>query len=362
MGELVGVAVKGYSDVYAFGKLCLYMLFKTTEPKDRHWKTLPAEARDGLRELLEKCTEYLPADRHPSFEPVVQGLEAIGTGAPDAGRGGVSPPVSIPTKPQRKAGELYTNSLGMKFAWIPPGTFLMGSPPNEPQREDDETQHKVTLTKGFWIGVHQVTQAQWQAVMGANPSHFKGESNLPVENVSWDDCVAFCEALGKKDGKPYRLPTEAEWEYACRAGTTTPFHFGATISVNQANYDGNYIYGNGKKGVYRQKTTPVGSFPANVWGLFDMHGNVWEWCADWYGPYPEEELKDPQVFVGGDRRVCRGGSWNDYPRSAARRTAAGSRLPSVATTSACGSASSWTPNYTFIFILLHFSSAGEKRN
>ena len=210
------------------------------------------------------------------------------------------------------------------------------------------------------MGVHQVTQAQWQAVMGANPSHFKGESNLPVENVSWDECVAFCEALGKKDGKPYRLPTEAEWEYACRAGTTTPFHFGGTITVNQANYDGNYTYGNGKKGVYRQKTTPVGSFPANAWGLFDMHGNVWEWCADWYGPYPEEELKDPQGFVGGDRRVCRGGSWTATQGTAARRTATGTRLPTVATTSACGSASSWTPNYTFIFILLHFSSAARK--
>ena len=101
--------------------------------------------------------------------------------------------------------------------------------------------------------------------------------------------MAFCEALGKKDGKTYRLPTEAEWEYACRAGTTTPFHFGATISANQANYEGNDTYGNGKKGVYRQKTTPVGSFPPNAWGLFDMHGNVWEWCADWYGPYPSQK-------------------------------------------------------------------------
>jgi len=202
----------------------------------------------------------------------------------------------------------------MKFAWIPPGTFLMGSPANEPERSDDETQHGVTLTKGFHLGVHQVTQAQWQAVMGANPSNFKGENNLPVEQVSWDDCVAFCEALGKKDGRTYRLPTEAEWEYACRAGTTTPFHFGDTISVNQSNYDGNYTYSNGKKGVYRQKMTPVGSFPANAWGLFDMHGNVWEWCADWFGPYPEGELKDPQGFIGGEARVLRGGSWSFNPR------------------------------------------------
>ena len=112
----------------------------------------------------------------------------------------------------------------------------------------------------------------------------------------------------------YRLPTEAEWEYACRAGTTTPFHFGASIAVYQANYDGNYTYGAGKKGLYRQKTTPVGFFPDNAWGLFDMHGNVLEWCADWYGPYPEEEIRDPQGFIGRDRRVLRGGSWYSYPR------------------------------------------------
>ena len=219
----------------------------------------------------------------------------------------------------------------------------MGSPANEPERSDDETQHRVTLTKGFYLGVHQVTQAQWQAVMGNNPSHFKGDSNLPVENVSWDDCVAFCEALGKKDGKTYRLPTEAEWEYACRAGTTTPFHFGDTISVNQANYDGNYTYGNGKKGVYRQKTTPVGSFPANAWGLFDMHGNVWEWCADWYGPYPEEELKDPQGF-DWRRRPC--AAWRFLVRptrgTAAPPIGAGTRPATVTTTSAAASSCAWT--------------------
>jgi len=162
MGELPDMAVGPYSDVYAFGKLCLYMLFKTTEPKDRHWKTLPAEARDGLRELLEKCTEHLPGDRHPSFDLVVQGLEALSHPAPPP----PPPPPPPPVKPQRKAGDVYTNSLGMKFAWIPPGTFLMGSPANEPERDADETQHGVTLTKGFHLGIHQVTQAQWQAVMG----------------------------------------------------------------------------------------------------------------------------------------------------------------------------------------------------
>ncbi len=180
-------------------------------------------------------------------------------------RAALEKPAPTPTKPQRKPGDLYTNSLGMKFAWIPPGTFLMGSPPSEAERYDDETQHKVTLTRGFWIGVHPVTQAHWQAVMAVNPSHFKGDY-LPVERISWDEAAAFCDALSLNDGKKYRLPTEAEWEYACRAGTTAPFHFGATISTDQANYDGNHTYGDGKKGMSRKKTSSVGSFPAKRLG------------------------------------------------------------------------------------------------
>src|SRR5262249_43140137 len=154
----------------------------------------------------------------------------------------------------------------------------MGSPKGELLREflrGDETQHKVTLTRGFYMGVYPVTQEEWQAVMGKNPSRFKGEKNLPVEMVTWDDCQKFIKKLQAKDkgGKAYRLPTEAEWEYACRAGTTTPFHFGETISTEQANYDGNSVYGNGNKGAFRKKTTPVGTFPGNAWGLHDMHGN-----------------------------------------------------------------------------------------
>src|SRR5262249_37460653 len=171
-----------------------------------------------------------------------------------------------------------------------------------------------------------------------HPSIFKGET-LPVECVSWDDCQEFVKKLCQKTGKRFRLPTEAEWEYACRAGTTTPFYFGETISTDQANYDGNYtyealpkppaayvtrvimwllgpsLYRKGKKGVYREKTTPVGSFPANAWGLFDMHGNVWEWCEDWYGPYAKEDIKDPQGVNNGVARVLRGGSWDNGPRN-----------------------------------------------
>ena len=201
----------------------------------------------------------------------------------------------------------------MKFVWIPPGSFMMGSPKDENVRGGDEKQHKVTLTKGFYMGVYTVTQEQWQEVMGNNPSSFKGEKNLPVETVSWDDCQEFIKKLREKDKKLYRFPTEAEWEFACRAGTKTPFHFGETISTDQANYNGDFTYGDGKKGTFRQKTTPVGSFPANAWGLHDMHGNVFQWCQDWYGDYPQKEAVDPKGPEKGEYRVLRGGSWDLTP-------------------------------------------------
>jgi formylglycine-generating enzyme required for sulfatase activity len=207
----------------------------------------------------------------------------------------------------------FTNGIGMKFVWIPAGSFMMGSPKEEKEREDNEIQHKVTLSKGYYMGVHLVTQGQWQAVMGKNPSHFQGEMNLPVDSVSWDDCQEFIKKLREKDTRPYRLPSEAEWEFACRAGTKTPFHFGETISTDQANYNGNFTYGDGKKGKYREKTTPVGSFPANAWGLHDMHGTLWEWCQDWYGEYKQNNVVDPQGPDAGNARVLRGGSWDFTP-------------------------------------------------
>jgi len=218
-------------------------------------------------------------------------------------------------KTERKPGDVITNGLGMKFAWIPPGTFMMGSPSNEEGCGTEEApQHKVTLTKGFYMGVYTVTQEQWKEIMGNNPSNLKGVKNLPVENVSWDDCQEFIKKLQNRDKKPYRLPTEAEWEYACRAGTTTPFYFGETISTDLANYNGKIkIYGNGKKGIFREKTTPAGSFPANPWGLEDMHGNVWEWCQDWLETYPKNDVVDPLGPDAGEYRVLRGGSWHSEP-------------------------------------------------
>ena len=168
--------------------------------------------------------------------------------------------------------------------------------------------------------------------MGTNPSRFEGERNLPVECVSWDDCQIFCKRLQEKDKKAYRLPTEAEWEYGCRAGTTTQFFFGKTISSHEANYCAEAVFGNGKKGLYREKPTPVGSFPANAFGLHDMHGNLFEWCQDWLGEYPQNHVVDPQGPSVGDHRVLRGGSWHGHPfycRSACRiADAVFQRMPS----------------------------------
>jgi formylglycine-generating enzyme required for sulfatase activity len=244
--------------------------------------------------------------------------------------------VPLYAQDKKERPKSYTNSIGMKFAWIPPGSFMMGSTKEEMEKQPfdilavrfDETQHKVTLTKGFYMGVYAVTQDQWQAVMGNNPSYFKGEKN-PVERVSWNDCQEFIKKLREKDRdkKAYRLPTEAEWEYACRAGAKTPFHFGETISTDQANYDGNFTYGKGRKGIGRGKTTPVGSFPANAWGIYDMHGNVWQWCHDWLGDYPRKDVVDPLGPDAGVTRVMRGGSYAVKPEDCRSAKRGGGVLP-----------------------------------
>jgi uncharacterized protein (TIGR02996 family) len=220
----------------------------------------------------------------------------------------------------KPVGPFWTNSIGIKFAWIPAGTFLMGSPEGEAGQGYDEPQHKVTLTRGFWLAIHPVTQASWRAVMGDNPSEFHGD-DLPVERVSWDACQEFLRKLSERDGPTYHLPTEAQWEYACRAGTTTPYYFGNTISTDQANFDCDLPYFGQAEGICRNQTTPVGSFPPNGWGLFDMHGNLYEWCADWYGDYPVVDVLDPQGPENGMFRVQRGGSFGNDPynlRSASR--------------------------------------------
>ncbi|BAZ24251.1 hypothetical protein NIES4073_51440 [Kalymmatonema gypsitolerans NIES-4073] len=240
--------------------------------------------------------------------------------------------------------ERFTQNLGndalLEMVAIPGGQFLMGSPENQPERYSDESpQHTVTI-QPFYIAKFPVTQAQWKAVaalprvkidLNPDPSSFKG-ANRPVEKVSWDDAIEFCVRLSRfvegrlsnKTGKLYRLPSEAEWEYACRAGTTTPFHFGETITTDLANYDGKYTYGSGPKGEDRQQTTEVGKFPPNAFGLYDMHGNICEWCQDaWHDSY-EGAPADGTAWMSennNDSRLLRGGSWYDdawYCRSAAR--------------------------------------------
>jgi len=212
------------------------------------------------------------------------------------------------------------------FRWMPPGTFMMGSPETEIDRFADETQHEVTLTQGFWLADTACTQALWQEVMGENPSHFKGNPNNWVENVSWEDTQHFIARLNQLfPDLAARLPTEAEWEYACRAGTTTPFSFGDNITPEQVNYDGNRPYADGKKGVYREKTVPVKSLPANPWGLYEMHGNVWEWCQDWFSQYPNKPVIDPTGVETGDNRVLRGGFWNDGGRGIRSAVRVGNR-------------------------------------
>jgi formylglycine-generating enzyme required for sulfatase activity len=219
---------------------------------------------------------------------------------------------------QREAGSRFVLTIkGVEypFRWCPAGRFMMGSPINEKGRSENETQRQVTLPRGFWILETEVTQEMWEGIMESNPSHFKGSRKLPVEKVSWNNCQEYIGKLNGLNTAPwghrFSLPTEIQWEYACRAGTTTPFHFGNMPNSNQVNSDGNFLLSDANaKEVYTKKTAATGSYPANAWGLFDMHGNVWEWCSDRY-------IEEPS----SNDRVLRGGGWSNVPeycRSAQR--------------------------------------------
>ena len=205
----------------------------------------------------------------------------------------------------------------MEMIYVAPGSFTMGSPESEDGHEDDETQHRVTLTKGYWLGKYEVTQRQWESVMEENPSCFKGPDR-PVENVSLEDCQRFIAKVDaearRQFGGEARLPTEAEWEYACRAGTTTAYSWGNALNGDKANCDGNYPCGTTVKGRYREETADVGSYSPNDWGFYDMHGNVREWCSDWHGSYGGDAT-DPTGAASGDYRVLRGGGWINYARN-----------------------------------------------
>jgi len=251
-----------------------------------------------------------PGDRfyYDGFRPVRMkkgegtALEAVAQPEPEAGARSsawIARDFDVPAAP------------GMKMLCIGAGDFLMG--------EGGEA-HPVKLTEDFFVAETPVTQAQYEVVMGTNPSHFKQVGpEAPVEPVSWDDAMAFCAKLNQnaepEDGWEWSLPTEAQWEYACRAGTTTAFSFGNVLNGTQANCDGNHPYGTEEKGPYLERTSPVRNYPANPWGLYDCHGNVWEWCADWYGEYPKEAVVDPQGPESAFSRVLRGGSWDGTARN-----------------------------------------------
>lgn len=239
--------------------------------------------------------------------------------------------VSVPLFYRVRGYAVSTNLVA-----IPAGTFVMGSPASEPARSIAEgPQTQVTISQGFWMGKYEVMQAEYLAVMGNNPSVFVAANGYgtdlsrPVETVSWYDAVAYCAALTARErsagrlpaGYAYRLPTEAEWEYSCRAGTTTPFHYGSALRSGMANFYGydeyppcgdSTYYCYNASGISLHRTTSVGSYAPNAWGLYDMHGNVWEWCQDWYGAYPGGSVSDPQGPASGSSRVSRGGGWYEH--------------------------------------------------
>ena len=251
-----------------------------------------------------------------------------------------NPPANNPAAGQLTSRQVE-NSIGMRFALIPAGEFVRGSPESESGREEVEgPQRRIHLTRPFYLGVHEVTQGQYRRATGRNPSFYavsgggaayvagRNTDDYPVDSVVWEDAAAFCEALSALPAERiaeriYRLPTEAEWEYACRAGTDTPFHYGTSFSSRQANFKGKWPYGGANEGPFVGRPTPVGLYEANAFGLYDMHGNAWEWCQDWYGPdyYATSPDADPLGPESGQRHVFRGGGWGvraDYCRSAHR--------------------------------------------
>ena len=314
------------SDLYSLGVTCIHLLTQASPfdliDIDHNWVWRDYlngnTVSDALGKILDKLIAIAPSKRYQSADEVIRDLNPQ---ASSLSKAELLQPnvVSTPTLIHEDLG----NGIILEMTSIPAGEFIMGSPEYEESHENTESpQHQVKVAS-FYMGTFLITQAQFRAIMNASPSCMVGEDH-PVECVSWNAVVEFCTLLSQKTERNYRLPSEAEWEYACRAGTKTSFHFGNAINTDLANYDGRYIYRSGAKGEYRQTTTPVGTFSPNAFGLYDMHGNVWEWCQDiWHNDYIGAPING-SAWEGGRSsiyRVLRGGSWYGYPwycRSAAR--------------------------------------------
>jgi formylglycine-generating enzyme required for sulfatase activity len=348
--QMYGEEVDHRCDQYALACV-LYLLCagKGAKGRFRGLRSVAPDVPAQLSELIERMGAHEAEHRYPSMRDVVRELTSLerpattGARTPDpappvAVRGEGARPVVLPGE---GAPESFTNSIGMRFVLVKPGTFRMGSPEGEEDRDDDERQHEVTITRAFYLGVFPVTQWQWQKVTGSNPSYFSragtGKDSVrdvsdadldlfPVEWVSWEDAQDFLKKLVALDeearsGREYRLPSEAEWEYACRGGHliqdskgshTLPFHFDhptSSLSSKQANFNGKHPYGGALEGPYLERPSKVGLCEPNALGLFDVHGNVYEWCADWFGNYPAGPASDPSGPSEGASRVVRGGSW-----------------------------------------------------
>ncbi len=258
----------------------------------------------------------VPMDVHLRYQHVrIVALFADDAAAPSAAAPEETPADTQADTPSPSQGDTYVNSVGMRFVFVPAGTFTMGSPPGETGRSDNERPHMVRITSGFFLQETEVTQQQWETVMGTTPAFSQNcGDDCPVERISWQDALLFVKALNlREETDSYRLPTEAQWEYACRAGTDTAFSAGhmdgATDFENPALDAIAWHFANARKGAH-----PVAQKQANPWGLYDMHGNVWEWCADWDGPYPFSEAVDPAGPDRGKLKIRRGGSWSHAPR------------------------------------------------
>lgn len=318
------------SDLYSLGVTCIHLLTQASPfdliDIDHNWVwrdyLTGNNVSNDLGKILDKLIAIAPSKRYQSADEVLKDLNpqaAIAIISNTVAESQQSNVISTPKSIHEDLG----NGIVLEMTSIPAGEFIMGSPENEESHENTESpQHRVKIPP-FFMGTFAITQAQFRAIMNASPSYMVGDDH-PVECVSWNAVVEFCTLLSQKTGHNYRLPSEAEWEYACRANTKTPFHFGSAINTDLANYDGRYVYRSGTRGEYRQTTTPVGSSPPNAFGLYDMHGNVWEWCQDlWHDDYIGAPTNGSAWESGRSSmyRVLRGGSWYGYPwycRSAAR--------------------------------------------